>query len=130
MERMFLIAAVGSVTALFFRAERREFSVIVGVVTAVLLLLLGIDAFTGVGKTFEKLCASYGVSSTVLSAVLKILGLSYLTDFGVGISRDAGQSAIASNLELCGRIMILSCVLPSAIALLETGASLLKEVIP
>ena len=127
---MFLIAAVGSVTALFFRAERREFSVIVGVVTAVLLLLLGIDAFTGVGKTFEKLCASYGVSSTVLSAVLKILGLSYLTDFGVGISRDAGQSAIASNLELCGRIMILSCVLPSAIALLETGASLLKEVIP
>jgi stage III sporulation protein AD len=130
MERMFLIAAVGSVTALFFRAERREFSVIVGVVTAVLLLLLGIDAFTGVGKTFEKLCASYGVSSTVLSAVLKILGLSYLTDFGVGISRDAGQSAIASNLELCGRIMILSCVLPSAIALLETSASLLKEVIP
>ena len=127
---MFLIAAVGSVTALFFRAERREFSVIVGVVTAVLLLLLGIYAFTGVGKTFEKLCASYGVSSTVLSAVLKILGLSYLTDFGVGISRDAGQSAIASNLELCGRIMILSCVLPSAIALLETGASLLKEVIP
>ncbi len=127
---MFLIAAVGSVTALFFRAERREFSVIVGVVTAVLLLLLGIDAFTGVGKTFEKLCASYGVSSTVLSAVLKILGLSYLTDFGVGISRDAGQSAIASNLELCGRIMILSCVLPSAIALLETSASLLKEVIP
>ena len=127
---MFLIAAVGSVTALFFRAERREFSVIVGVVTAVLLLLRGIDAFTGVGKTFEKLCASYGVSSTVLSAVLKILGLSYLTDFGVGISRDAGQSAIASNLELCGRIMILSCVLPSAIALLETGASLLKEVIP
>lgn len=127
---MFLIAAVGSVTALFFRAERREFSVIVGVVTAVLLLLLGINAFTGVGKTFEKLCASYGVSSTVLSAVLKILGLSYLTDFGVGISRDAGQSAIASNLELCGRIMILSCVLPSAIALLETGASLLKEVIP
>lgn len=127
---MFLIAAVGSVTALFFRAERREFSVIVGVVTAVLLLLLGIDAFTGVGKTFEKLCASYGVSSTVLFAVLKILGLSYLTDFGVGISRDAGQSAIASNLELCGRIMILSCVLPSAIALLETGASLLKEVIP
>ncbi len=127
---MFLIAAVGSVTALFFRAERREFSVIVGVVTAVLLLLLGIDAFTGVGKTFEKLCASYGVSSTVLSAVLKILGLSYLTDFGVGISRGAGQSAIASNLELCGRIMILSCVLPSAIALLETSASLLKEVIP
>ena len=36
---MLLIAVIGSVTALIFRNERREFSVIVGAVTAVLLLL-------------------------------------------------------------------------------------------
>lgn len=130
MERILLLAVVGSVTALLFRNERREFSIVVGAVTAGLVLLLAVEQFTGIAQTFEKICASYGVSTAVLAALLKILGLAYLTEFGVGLCRDAGQSAIASNLELGGRILILSCTLPSAIALLETGVSLLREVVP
>ena len=130
MERMLLIAVVGSVTALLFRNEHREFAVLIGAVTALLLLLLGLTTFTGIAKTLEKICASYGVSTAVLSAVLKVLGLAYLTDFGVGLAKDAGQNAIASNLELCGRILILSCTLPSAVALLQIGVTLLKEAIP
>lgn len=127
---MVLIAVVGTVTALLFMGEHRAFAIMTGAVTAVLVLLSGLEAFTSIGKTLEKLCASYGVSDAVLSAVLKILGLAYLTEFGVGLARDAGQSAIAANLELGGRVMILSCTLPSAVALLETGVSLLKEAIP
>ena len=127
---MVLIAVVGTVTALLFKGEHRAFAIMTGAVTAVLVLLSGLEAFTSIGKTLEKLCASYGVSGAVLSAVLKILGLAYLTEFGVGLARDAGQSAITANLELGGRVMILSCTLPSAVALLETGVSLLKEAIP
>lgn len=126
---MVLIAVVGTVTALLFQREHRAFAIVIGAVTAVLVLLIGLETFTGVGKTLEKLCTSYGVSETLLASVLKILGLAYLTEFGVGLARDAGQSATASNLELGGRILILSCTLPSAIALLETGASLLKEAV-
>ena len=57
-------------------------------------------------------------------------GYALLMDFGVGLAKDAGQNAIASNLELCGRILILSCTLPSAVALLQIGVTLLKEAIP
>ncbi len=127
---MLLLAVIGSVLALLFRTEHRGFAIVIGAVTAIMILILAIGEFTGVAKTFEKISASYGVSTAVLATVLKILGLAYLTEFGVGLCRDAGQSAIAANLELCGRILILSCVLPSAVALLETGTTLLKEVIP
>ena len=127
---MLLVAVIGSVTALMFRKEHQGFAVIVGAVTGLMLLLFGLTSFSGIAKTFEKVCESYGVSIVVLSAVLKIIGLSYLTDFGVGLARDAWQTVVASNLELGGRILILSCTLPSAIALLETGMTLLKEAIP
>ncbi len=124
-----MISVIGTVTALLFQKEHRAFAIAIGTVTAVLVLLMGLETFTGIGKTMEKLCTSYGVSAALLSTILKILGLAYLTEFGVGLARDAGQSAIASNLELGGRIMILSCTLPSAIALLETGVSLLREAV-
>ena len=66
----------------------------------------------------------------MLGSVVKILGIAYLTEFGVNISRDAGQNAVAGTLEIGGRILILSCALPAAVTLLETGASLIREAAP
>lgn len=127
MERLLLIALVGSVTAVLLRTVRTEYAVIVGIVTAVLLLVLGIGSLTGIAGVFERACTEFGVSSALLASALKILGLAYLTDLGVNISRDAGQQAIAGNLELGGRILIVSCALPSIVSLLETGAGLIRE---
>ena len=129
MEQMLLIALIGTCAAVLLRTLRAEYAVPVGVVTAVLLLLAGLKNTAFVAETLQKLTDAYGVSPAMLRAVLKIVGLSFLTDFGANVCRDAGQSAIAANLEFGGRVLILLCALPAAVALLETGASLMKEVI-
>lgn len=127
MERLLLIGLVGSVTAVLLRTVRKEYAVIVGIVTAALLLVLGIGSFTGIAGVFERACSRFGVSTALPASALKILGLAYLTDLGVNIAKDAGQQAIAGNLELGGRILIVSCALPSIVSLLETGAGLIRE---
>ena len=127
MERLLLIALIGSVAATLLRSVRKEYALVVGIVTAVLLLALGLAAFTGIGEAFERLCGEFGLSNALLASAVKILGLAYLTELGVNIARDAGQLAIAGNLELGGRILIVSCALPSIVSLLETGAGLIKE---
>ena len=98
-------------------------------VTAVLLLVFGLASFTGIADVFDRFCSEFGVSSALLASAVKILGLAYLTELGVNIAKDAGQQAIAGNLELGGRILIVSCALPSIVSLLETGASLIREAI-
>lgn len=127
MERLVLIALIGSVTAVQMRSVRHEYAVLIGGATTVLLLIEGIVHVTGFWSTLSVICSEYGVSIDLLHAVLKILGIAYLTDFGVNIAKDAGQQAIANALETGGRILILSCALPALIALLETGASLIRE---
>ena len=127
MERLVLIALIGSVTAIQMHSVRHAYAVLIGGATAVLLLAEGIIRFTGFSETLLAICREYEVSLDMLRIVIKILGIAYLTDFGVNISRDAGQSAIASALETGGRILILSCALPSVVTLLETGASLIRE---
>ncbi len=127
MERLVLIALIGSVTAIQMHAVRRSYAVLIGGATAVLLLFEGIIRFSGFSETLLAVCNEYGVSLDLLHAVIKILGIAYLTDFGVNIARDAGQSAVASALEIGGRILILSCALPAIVTMLETGASLIRE---
>ena len=130
MEKMILIALIGSVTAIQMRAVRQEYALLIGGATAALLLIEGLILFTGLSDAFAGICTEYGVSSAMLGSVVKIIGIAYLTDFGVNISKDAGQHAVAGTLEIGGRVLILSCALPSVVALLETGASLIREAVP
>jgi stage III sporulation protein AD len=130
MEKLVLIALIGAVTAYEMRTVRQEYAVLIGGATAVLLLAECIVRFTGVAEAFGGICAEYRIPTAMLGSVVKILGIAYLTEFGVNISRDAGQNAVAGTLEIGGRILILSCALPAAVTLLETGASLIREAAP
>ena len=130
MERLVLIALIGSVTAIQMRSIRHEYAILIGGATAVLMLIEGIVRFTGLQNAFSAICSEYSIPADMLTTVVKILGIAYLTDFGVNIAKDAGQSAIAGALETGGKILIVSCALPALIVLLETGASLIRGAAP
>lgn len=130
MERIFLIALVGVISAMLLYTVRREYAMMIGAATAILLFAEGVIRLFGISDTLSRLCGEYGVPSALFGSALKILGIAYLTDFGVNIAKDAGQSVIAGALEIGGRILILSCALPSVIALIETGSALIREANP
>lgn len=130
MEKFVLIALIGSVTTILMRTVRQEYAVLIGIAAAVLLLLGALLHLTGIAETLRRICTEYSVSPAVIGSVLKILGIAYLTEFGVNVSEDAGQKAIAGGLALGGRILILSCALPSVVTLLETGTALIGEAVP
>ncbi len=125
-----MLAIIGAVSALLMRTVRREYTAMIGIATAVLLLVEGLIRFTGLSETFGRLGDVYGVPSSLIGSALRILGIAYLTDFGVNISKDAGQTAIAGTLEIGGKILVLSCALPSVVVLIETGAALIREASP
>ena len=129
MERLVLIALIGTITAIQMYSVRHGYAVLIGGATAILLLLEGIVYFSGFSDTLSLMCDEYGVSQDLLRSTLKIVGIAYLTDIGVNIAKDAGQSAVAGALETGGRILILSCALPALAVLLETGVSLIQEAI-
>jgi stage III sporulation protein AD len=57
--------------------------------------------------------------------LLKIIGITYISDFASNICRDAGNSAIAGQIEIFGKISILAISSPIILALLETVYGLL-----
>ena len=127
---MILIALIGSVTAIQMRSVRREYALLIGAATGVVLLVSGVDRFSGLSDWFRRACETYGVPTSLFGSILKILGIAYLSEFGVNLAKDAGQQTIAWDLELGGRIMILTSALPAVITLMETGAALIREVSP
>ena len=61
-----------------------------------------------------------GGGSFYLNPVLKTIGVAYVTSFGVQICQEAGEDAIASVLELAGKLVILFIGLPLLQAIVHT----------
>ena len=60
------------------------------------------------------------VNMVYLSTVLKIIGIAYIAEFTSQITKDAGQGAIASKIELAGKIMILTMAIPIITVIIES----------
>ena len=67
-----------------------------------------------------------GKMSDCIVLLLKALGIGILTQTAAEICRDAGDSAIASKIELLGKAEILVLALPFISELLATARSLLS----
>ena len=66
----------------------------------------------------SELAQTAGVAEAYLRPVLKCTGIALLTELCAALCRDAGQSALANAVELCGSALVIVLSLPLLTALL------------
>ena len=124
--RVLSIAILGAALAVLVRPMRPEMAMLIAAATGLIVLLYAVGEATGVLETLRALGEAYGVESGYVGVLLKIIGIAYAAQFGAQICADAGESAIAGKVELCGRVLILAAALPAVAATLVSAAELLK----
>ena len=81
---------------------------------------------TGFVDTVKNAAASYGLNSDYIMLIFKVVGIAYIIQLAAQICTDAGESAIASKVELAGRVMILLAAAPTAFSILD----MILELVP
>ncbi|WP_083711370.1 SpoIIIAC/SpoIIIAD family protein [Domibacillus epiphyticus] len=90
------------------------------------LLLYGIAGEMGsLIAAIRKMAAYAGAEKIYVETVLKAVGVAYISEFIANIARDAGQNALASKMEIAGKIIIMTLVLPILAMLIETVIAML-----
>ena len=117
------IVAVILVTAL--KQQNRELSLVLTLAACALILVPGMRLLKGIVDFVEELRISSGVERTVIASLLKICGIGLLTRLTALFCNDAGQSAVASAVELCGNIASVAVMLPVLQAVLSKLQGLL-----
>ncbi|OQR58293.1 stage III sporulation protein AD [Bacillus sp. CDB3] len=84
------------------------------------MFLLLIDQIHAILQMIERVASEAKVSNVYVETLLKIIGIAYIAEFGAQITKDAGQSAIASKIELAGKILILVMAIPILTVVIET----------
>jgi stage III sporulation protein AD len=91
------------------------------------IFLFLVDQISAIIQMLQKIAVDANVNMIYLETILKIIGIAYIAEFGVQISKDAGQGAIASKIELGGKILILAMAIPILTAIIETVIGLIPS---
>ena len=74
----------------------------------------------------EVLTDKIRMDSTSLVMLVMLLGIAYICEFAARISKDAGYSAVASQIELLGKLTMLVVSLPVFMQVVQTVLSLIN----
>lgn len=113
------IGITAVIVIIILKQYKPEFTVYVSIIAGAIILLMVMDKLNAIVNMLESLTNKTGTGSTFLKILLKITGIAILTEFAVSICKDSGESAIASKVELGGKIIIISISIPIITALLE-----------
>lgn len=122
------IAAVGIIAAvlsLTIKKSNPEIAMQVGIGAGVLIFLMLLQYLAEAVEFIRNLTAQYAAAYEGFQVVLKIIAIAYITEFAVQSLKDAGEGAIASKVELAGKVIIMVVTLPLLGAFQELVLSLL-----
>ena len=103
---------ISVVLIVLLREEKKEIALLLTIVSGICILIFALSKITPIINMLNSLIDKSGINKDFLTIILKITGIAYIVEFGKNICIDAGQSAIATKLEMAGKIIIISLSLP------------------
>lgn len=102
------------------KEQKPNFAFLLVVFVGCTIFLFLIDQIAAIIHMLEKIAVNAKVNLVYVETILKIIGIAYIAEFAAQITKDAGQGAIASKIELAGKILILAMAVPILTVLIET----------
>jgi len=116
---------MGMCLSLILRQYNKEMAMMISIVSSILMMLFLLDHI----QSFLEIIASYvnriQGGNLYISILIKILLTAYTADLTAQLCRDAGETSIASKIELAGKIIICLIASPVIVSVLETISGLL-----
>ena len=114
------VALIAGLISLTLERTEPSFSMLVGVVSVICILLIGISLLEPLRSFLDRLLRFGGASGVYTTPLVKCLCAAVVTRFGAALCRDAKQSGPASAVELIGTMAMLCAALPLFEMLLST----------
>ncbi len=120
------IGILSAVLCVIVRQYKPDAALGISVACGVLIMTAVITMLAPSVAAITELAATAGLESGYAQVLLKALAVCYLTQLASDSCRDAGESAIASKIELAGKAAIAVISLPVFTSLAELVTDLLN----
>ena len=120
MVQIGMIGVLGALLAIQFKGGKTEYGIYMSVAVSIVLFLCIVDRLEIFVRTIDEISRYISVDTGYLSTMLKMIGITYISEFSSSICKDTGYQTIAVQIEVFSKLTIVAMGMPILLALLET----------
>ena len=109
------IIGIGFLTvicSIILKEYKKEFVLYIILIGSLLILYISFDVLLDVVNFINDLSKKAYIDNSFVSLLLKITGISILSEFAISICKDCGEASIANKIDLGGKIIVISLSIP------------------
>ena len=120
----FSIVAVILITILK-SVKKEDFALAMTIISSLILFTFVLAKLESITNLLTNLIEKSGINKDYLTLLLKVTGISYAVELATNICKDAGNSSIASKVEMLGKISIVVLTIPILTSVVTTVLEIL-----
>lgn len=97
-----------------------EYSIYIILAAGIFLFIFILSKMSAVIAAVNQIKSYIHFEDAYINVLIKIVGISYLTQFSADLCRDCGYHSLANQLQIFGKISVLAVSMPVVLSLLET----------
>ena len=114
------VGLIALIIIIIVKQYRPEFTMYVSVAAGIIILLLVMDKLSAIINLLTNLANRTSINNEFIFLLIKITGIAILTEFASSVCKESGETAIASKVDMGGKIIIIAMSIPIIASLLET----------
>lgn len=114
------IGLIALILIIILKQYKPEFVIYVSLIAGALILVMTFSKISGIIELINNLSSKVSIHQEFITLLIKITGIAILTEFAVSICKDTGETAIASKVDMGGKVIMVSMSIPIIAGLLES----------
>lgn len=119
-----MVGVIGVLLAVSLKGHKAEYGVYVALAVCFVMLEYITSYLMRIVSGMELLRGYLRENYSYLALLLKAVGATYACEFCAGICKDAGYGGVAGQVEMLGKVYILSMGMPVLLSLMESIQSI------
>lgn len=117
--KVVFLGIAGVMLAIQFKGQKPEYGIYVGLAVGILIFGYALRQVAAVTDQLGKLKSYLGGAESYLTVLLKVIGITYICEFGAAVCKDAGYQTVAGQIEVLGKLSVMFAGLPVLFAVIE-----------
>lgn len=123
--KILLAGLIGTCLSIYFKEHKNSAGFAILIAASLVIVFITLNYFTSVMASLKQIVDDFEGQSQYLVMLFKMLGITYVCDLTAGICRDSGNTAIAQQMQMFGKMLVFSLSLPIISTLFEIITSLI-----
>ena len=113
------------IVTIILKETKKEYALYAVLIGGAIIIFYSMNTISSIIDFIQELSSNSNYNNAFISLLLKITGISILTEYAVSICKDVGENSIANKIDFGGKIIVISLSIPVISTTLETLTKLL-----